>query len=213
MNLKTKNNFNCEKKKFYRLSILQTVIIDALRDEIKLFTKELAEQKNKERELNDNLELKRIQKNICEKENDLETLRKHEREVDFAQILEKKSKIAREMEKIVMDRTRLDGQMEEKKIIIENIREETNKPKYRDSVRNYKMAYYKCIVLKKTVEDLTTYCEALEKAITTFHRDKMDKINSVIRNLWRTIYKGNDIDHIQIITEEVKGTNKRRAYT
>lgn len=182
-------------------------------EEIKLLTRELAEQKNKERDLNDNLELKKIQVDIIEKEKELETLRKHEREVDFAQILKKKTQIAHEMEKIIMDRTRLDGQMKEKHGTIASMRDEMNKPKYRDAARNYKMAFYQKCVLEKTIQDLNTYCETLEKALTKFHSDKMEKINSVIRNLWRTIYKGNDIDYIQINTEEVKGTAKRRSYT
>lgn len=173
----------------------------------------MAEQQNTERELNDNLELKKIQKKIIEKEKELEMLRKHEREVDFAQIVKNKAKIENEIEIIVKKQLSMEGQIKEKLNNIASLREEIKQPKYRDAIRNFKKAFYEDVVLKKTIEDLQTYCEALEKALTKFHSDKMEKINSLIRNLWRTIYKGNDIDYIQINTEEVKGTTKRRSYT
>lgn len=143
----------------------------------------------------------------------METLRKDEQEVDFDQISEKISRLTNEIDKLRQAQVRIEGQMKEKHTIIEDLRAQTNQPKYRDSIRNYKMAYYENTVLHKTIEDLTTYCETLEKALTKFHSDKMEKINSVIRDLWRNIYRGNDIDYIQINTEEVKGTAKRRSYT
>lgn len=176
-------------------------------------TKEYAEQDNVERDLNDNLELKRTQKDIADKESELEMLRKHERDVDFGQIAEKKARLQHDIERMTLEKTGLVGQITEKNKIINATRTEIGQPKYRDSVKNYKKAFYENVILTKTIDDLTTYCETLEKALTKFHSDKMEKINSVIRNLWRTIYKGNDIDYIQINTEEVKGTTKRRSYT
>lgn len=184
-----------------------------IREKIKSLNKEIAEQQNIERDLHDNFELKKIQKKVAEKQRELDNLLRDEREVDFQKIIDKKAQLAREMEKITLNRTRMDGQMNEKRAIIDSLRAENNKPEYRDSVRNFKKAYYENLVYTKAVEDITTYCETLEKALTKFHSDKMEKINSTIRDLWRNIYKGNDIDFIQINTEEVKGTAKRRAYT
>lgn len=157
--------------------------------------------------------MKKIQKKITQKERELAQLRKDEQEVDFAQIMKKKAKLSLQLENLVLERERIKGQMDVKQSVIDNLRSELNQPKYRDSVRNYKKVHFENIVLNKTVEDLTTYCETLEKALTKFHSDKMQKINEFIRDLWRSIYKGNDIDYIQINTEEVKGTTKRRSYT
>lgn len=176
-------------------------------------TKEFSEQDNVERDLYDNLELKKTQEEIADKEKELEMLRKHERDVDFGQIAEKKVRLSQEMESLIGKKTMLNGQIKATDQMIKTTRTEISQPKYRDSVKNYKKAFYENVVLTKTIEDLTTYCETLEKALTKFHSEKMEKINGVIRNLWRTIYKGNDIDYIQINTEEVKGTSKRRSYT
>lgn len=198
---------------FFYPSQFQVNVIESIREKSKMLTTEIAEQKNTERDLNDNLELKKYEKKVIDKQKELETLRKHEQEVDFQQIIDKKMNLEYEMERITLDRTRIEGEMNNMKKSLEHFRTEINQPQYRDSIQNYKKASYENIVLNKTVEDLITYCEALEKALTKFHSDKMEKINRSIRDLWRSIYKGNDIDYIQINTEEVKGTRNRRSYT
>lgn len=53
-------------------------------------------------------------------------------------------------------------------------------------------------------EDLNKYYKALDTAIMRFHSDKMRIINGIIRELWRTTYKGNDIDYIEIKTDETE---------
>ena len=39
--------------------------------------------------------------------------------------------------------------------------------------------------------DLAKYYKALDHAIMTFHTEKMQAINSIIRELWNQTYKGN----------------------
>lgn len=192
---------------------IQAAQIESIRDEIKALTKEFAEQDNVERDLKDNLELKKTEKEIADKAKELDALRNSERDVDFAQIAQNKATLAVEIDRLMKEKTSMEGQITAKNQMIATTRTEIGQPKYRNASINYKRAFYENIVLTKTIEDLSTYCETLEKALTKFHSDKMEKINSVIRNLWRTIYKGNDIDYIQINTEEVRGTSKRRSYT
>lgn len=37
-----------------------------------------------------------------------------------------------------------------------------------------------------------------------FHQQKMNTINRIIRELWRSTYRGNDIDYIEIKTDETE---------
>ena len=46
---------------------------------------------------------------------------------------------------------------------------------------------------------------ALERAIMQYHSEKMSNINRSLRDLWRSTYRGNDIDHIEIVTDEPAG--------
>ena len=38
-----------------------------------------------------------------------------------------------------------------------------------------------------------------------YHSEKMSNINRSLRDLWRSTYRGNDIDHIEIVTDEPAG--------
>lgn len=49
-------------------------------------------------------------------------------------------------------------------------------------------------------------------AIINYHSTKMEEINSILADLWRRVYKGNDIECIKIKSEGVEEGEKRRAY-
>lgn len=57
-------------------------------------------------------------------------------------------------------------------------------------------------VTEKTVEDLNSYFKALDWAMMNYHKKRMEQINTIIRDLWRKVYSGNDIDTIEIKTEQ-----------
>lgn len=42
----------------------------------------------------------------------------------------------------------------------------------------------------------------MDYVMMNFHKDRMKTINGIVRSLWRQIYRGNDIDHIEIKAEE-----------
>lgn len=41
-----------------------------------------------------------------------------------------------------------------------------------------------------------------------FHKERMREINTIIRELWRQIYRGNDIDYIEIKTDVPEHSSK-----
>lgn len=66
-------------------------------------------------------------------------------------------------------------------------------------------------------KDLVKYYKALDRAITRFHGQKMEEINTIIRELWIKTYKGGDIDRIEIRSDEGAQTDTatiatRRVY-
>ena len=75
------------------------------------------------------------------------------------------------------------------------------------------LMYCACLpvqVTTKSVEDLKLYEKAMSWAMTVFHQEKMKMINDVVRDLWRHIYRGNDIDYIEVKTDtttSVGGSN------
>merc|ERR1712111_49043 len=60
-------------------------------------------------------------------------------------------------------------------------------------------------VKKVFCDDLSKYYAALEWAIGTYHKERMEKINVIIRELWKSTYQGTDIDYIEIKTDDPEG--------
>jgi len=75
----------------------------------------------------------------------------------------------------------------------------------------------KCIQYETTelaAKDLDTYYQALDGALQSFHTLKIKEINKIVRELWQLIYKGQDIDMIELESgvEDGAATRSTRSY-
>ncbi|VDO08335.1 unnamed protein product [Rodentolepis nana] len=91
------------------------------------------------------------------------------------------------------------------------------KEKYADAEAEYVKKMYEFRTSEMAATDLHRYHQALDRAIMKYHEEKMNEINEIIRELWRTTYRGNDIDHIKICSEEeslatAAASRTRRTY-
>lgn len=70
------------------------------------------------------------------------------------------------------------------------------------------------LCLQVAAGDLEKYYRALDRAIMTYHAYKMEEINKIVKELWRNTYRGNDIDYIEIRSDEDEAgvTRSRRTY-
>ena len=50
----------------------------------------------------------------------------------------------------------------------------------------------------RALNDVSSYYTLLDGALMKFHGEKMKAINDSMRNLWQDVYRGTDIDYIQI---------------
>lgn len=74
--------------------------------------------------------------------------------------------------------------------------------KYRDMLVQLTSAELACA-------DLDKYMKALDRALTSFHQQKMAEINSTIKELWQSVYRNQDIDKLEIRSDVDEGTNAR----
>jgi len=65
---------------------------------------------------------------------------------------------------------------------------------------------------KLSVKDLDEYHTALDQALMKYHEEKMTEINSIIKELWQTTYKGVDIDTICILADAEKKGKRTHKY-
>jgi len=60
-------------------------------------------------------------------------------------------------------------------------------------------------------KDLDKYYKAVDKALMQYHTLKMNEINQIMKELWQTTYRGNDIDSIEL-RAELQESGKKRVY-
>lgn len=175
---------------------------------------QIAGQELIERNLHDNRELRQLQDEAAALRAQQAELQRDLGDHDFRSVTREKDGLVERSDAIQMERSECVGQMGELRARVRTLRAELALPKYQNAVRTYLQTYYDAVLLRKMCKDLGTYRLGLEWALMNFHTEKMEKINQLVKGLWHKIYRGNDIDYIQIRTDEMKVQNvdKRRSY-
>lgn len=182
-------------------------------EEIEKLSEEIMNQEQNKRNIEDNLELRKIQSLAKTAGEDLDKLNTILHNFNQPELAINKKSNTDEREKLNSERLIICGQINESKDRIETAEKELNEPKYKKAKENY---IDECInerVLKEAVGDLSKYCTVLESSLLQIHAQKMVQINRSIREYWNSIYKGNDIDYIMVKADVKKGTDKRRSYS
>lgn len=198
----------------YFLIYLQAKQNSDITTSIELIKNEISKQETIERELLDNKELKKLQEKANTLQEEYDALNKNVGNLDYRSVSKEKEQLNKKREMITVKRGEILGQKGEINNTINKLTKELNDTKFKDSIRNYRKIYYEVEILKKIIADLGQYRIALEWGLMKFHAEKMNKINSLIREFWRQIYRGNDIDYIQIQTDEMKNdsADRKRSY-
>lgn len=76
--------------------------------------------------------------------------------------------------------------------------DDLNTDRYRDIDRRYNEKKIEVDTTKLAHKDLETYYKALDEALMRFHFIKMKEINNVLKDYWRSTYKGKDIDEVEL---------------
>ncbi|CAB3360173.1 Hypothetical predicted protein [Cloeon dipterum] len=176
--------------------------------------KDMATQNMKQRDLNDNLRLIDLEEQISGIDNKLSELKDELGSLNYGELKEKIKKLSRSINKIDTEIARMEGSQLELMIKIEEIKTELKKDTMMKAENRYKEEQVKIVVDEQIIKDMKTFFLALSNAIIHFHKERMEEVNRIIRELWVSIYKGSDIDHIEIKTEseEKQTTSIRRSY-
>ncbi|WAQ99404.1 RAD50-like protein, partial [Mya arenaria] len=152
--------------------------------------KDLATQKLREQDLKNNLILRAKQRES------------REIRVKIAELEEKLGDI---------DRHTAEGRQTELENQIRASKRELQSDMYRGAVEKYRNKMIDLRTTELANTDLEKYYKALDKAIMNYHNVKMEEINKIIRELWRNTYKGNDIETIEIRSDEDDSTTSIRT--
>uniref|UniRef100_A0A2K6L676 DNA repair protein RAD50 n=1 Tax=Rhinopithecus bieti TaxID=61621 RepID=A0A2K6L676_RHIBE len=147
-----------------------------------------------------------------------EERKRHLKEMGQMQVLQMKNehqKLEENIDNIKRNHSLALGRQKGYEEEIIHFKKELREPQFRDAEEKYR----EMMIVMRTTElvnkDLDIYYKTLDQAIMKFHSMKMEEINKIIRDLWRSTYRGQDIEYIEIRSdadENVSASDKRRNY-
>lgn len=189
-----KNDKNYEK---YRLRVL-----DYKNDIIKL-NKMVEDEKRTLKNIEENIRLKKTKQRALEIEKELQNYDSKK----FSMLSNKLESYKDKKIKITSNESIIRGELKQLGHTIKCLSNELE-ANYIDTVKNYLRASVEMKILELSVDDLEKCINALDKAIVDFHQSKIEEVNRLLKNLWSSTYRGNDVDYIELRSE----SSEARAY-
>uniref|UniRef100_A0A672RDC9 RAD50 double strand break repair protein n=1 Tax=Sinocyclocheilus grahami TaxID=75366 RepID=A0A672RDC9_SINGR len=172
-------------------------------------------QKVQERWLQDNLTLQKRVEDLKEVSRKREDLVKEMGNMQVLQLRNEWQEVERKLEDLKKNHSVALGRQKGYKDEILRFCKELSEDQYCRAEDLYRD---QMIVMRKTElanKDLDIYYKALDQTIMKFHSMKMEEINKIIRDLWRSTYRGQDIEYVEICSDVDENTSaglKRRTY-
>ncbi|XP_062262168.1 DNA repair protein RAD50 [Platichthys flesus] len=172
-------------------------------------------QKVQERWLQDNLTLRKRVEELKDVVAKREALMKDMGSMQVQQLRQERRDAERKLEDLKKTRSIALGRQKGFEEEILHYKKELREDQYDKADERYKI---KMIIMRTTelvIKDLDIYYKALDQTIMKFHSMKMDEINKIIRDLWRSTYRGQDIEYVEIrsdVDEHSSASAKRRVY-
>lgn len=186
--------------------------LNSLGEKSKALKETIMKQEILERDLQENLDLKRAEREYEEFKKQLNSLQLNLGELDFSKLSREKDRLQKLDDELVAKRSNIHGIVSKEQEQANEFRTELNKSDFKNAYRKYIETYHELHLLELIIKDIKQYCSALDVALTKYHQEKMAQINQSIRGLWQEIYRGNDIDYIEIRTEAPEASGKRRNF-
>ncbi|XP_078407239.1 DNA repair protein RAD50 [Cetorhinus maximus] len=177
--------------------------------------KDIDTQKLEERWLQDNLTLRKRMEELKVVETERLERLKEMGEMKVMHLRNERKQLEERLDNLKKNRNLAQGRQKGFEEEILHFRKELRDSQYKDAEEKFR----EMMIVMRTTElankDLDIYYKALDQAIMKFHSMKMEEINKIIRDLWRSTYRGQDIEYIEIRSdadENVSASDKRRNY-
>ncbi|XP_060529603.1 DNA repair protein RAD50-like [Cylas formicarius] len=174
---------------------------------------DMAGEESRLRSLKDNKELRDCRKKIATIESEIQELKEQIDNLNNTTAFKEKELLESNVNLKNKEKYILLGNKEQILASIRGFNAELDKTENKHAAAEYLKQYYELRVEESAISDLEVYTIALENSILLFHEENMVQIHKTIRELWRTIYRGNDIDYIEIEIDSLGSTDNRRSYT
>ncbi|KAF9915485.1 DNA repair protein rad50 [Lobosporangium transversale] len=171
---------------------------------------QLADVKNIQRSVDDNLRYRRYRAKVKELEEKIaEVDRKKDREAQ-ATYSRQLHRLSQRQSDLTSERAGLIGELRQLQDQKKSYEAELS-GEYRDVVQKYHDSLISYKTTELALQDLEKYAKALQSAIVEYHSMKMEEINKTIKELWTNTYRGTDIDTIEIRSDQ-EGLRANQSY-
>ncbi|XP_071087725.1 DNA repair protein RAD50-like [Haliotis cracherodii] len=187
---------------------------EEITENVNKLSKDLATQQIRERELMDNLQLRQKQKEVGRQEREIGVLQDQMGDFDTANLERERRKLLQKADEMQKERNMCQGRQQGLDDMIRNTKRELQTDMFKDAGSKYRDMMIQMRTTELANSDLEKYYRAMDKAIMNYHVQKMEEINKIIRELWRNTYRGNDIETIEIRSddEDSGALKSRRVY-
>ncbi|XP_037076450.1 LOW QUALITY PROTEIN: DNA repair protein RAD50-like [Pollicipes pollicipes] len=183
-----------------------------LRQNIDTCREHLRSQESRQRDLDDHKKLRRQRR---EEQCSLEAIAGLERQLagyDTHSVREERRRLEAEHSRVTMTVCSEEGAQKQIREVVRDRSRKLSQEQFSSAERIYRQCKLELVCHSLAVKDLQTYAKALDDAIIRFHSKRMERINVIVRELWRATYQGNDIDYIEIKTDQCSGDSRRTTY-
>ncbi|KAI4814406.1 hypothetical protein KUCAC02_003602 [Chaenocephalus aceratus] len=188
---------------------------DKINKEMGNIRQDIDTQKVQERWLQDNLTLRKRVEELKEVVARREVLLKDMGNMQVQQLRQERRDADRKLEELKKNRSIAMGRQKGFEEEILHYRKELREDQYNKADERYKNKMITMRTTELVIKDLDLYYKALDQTIMKFHSMKMDEINKIIRDLWRSTYRGQDIEYVEIrsdVDENSSAGVRRRVY-
>lgn len=184
--------------------------IKTLEEKLKKLQVEIADFKERERQIRDNLEYRELERELDKYQEKLNELDVKNAEIERENYQVASKRIRDQITELTSNLYGKEGEVKQIKDQIKSFQKELD-TEFKDIDKQYHKEWVKLQTNLLVSNDLQTYSQALDNAIMKYHSMKMDEINRILRELWNQTYKGTDIDGIEIKCD-VSNLGKGRSY-
>lgn len=186
--------------------------VNLIVSEVKKLEDQFRNHAETKRSISDNQRYRRDLRQLQSVRAEIKELESHNAEEDKAYYEREGNKWQLERNKFAGEQATMIGSMKTMDNQLEQLVQDFETD-YKDAGKKHIEAQIMVQTTKACVEDLGRYSGALDKAIMKYHSLKMEEINRIIEELWRSTYQGTDVDTIMIRSESEGGkTNKSYNY-
>jgi len=182
-----------------------------LRTMLRQLTPQLNECATLEQDIRENFNYRKLKRNVAEMQDDLVKKRADLENVgDCDEIADQMTNLQKMLEDLRAKASNMKGASGSERQRAVSLMQQLKVPKFQHLEERFRKQMIDVQTAQMAQSDIDQFQKALDKALISFHKEKMKEINTNLKDLWQRCYCGQDIDFVQIRSETA--TSKKKAY-